>query len=57
MLQQLTKAKVEEASFGRAAKLIAIYLKTTIVLSGAENTTLGRVIHPPIDSILLKAMR
>jgi hypothetical protein len=42
------------ASFGRAAKLIAIYLKTMIILDGNIETECVRVIHPPIDGILLR---
>lgn len=39
-------------SFGRAAKLIAVYLKSMVVLARPE-TSLARVAHPPIDAILL----
>jgi hypothetical protein len=41
------------AAFGRAAKLIAIYLKSMIILNNA-GTNRTRVIHPPIDGILLR---
>ena len=44
------------ATFGRAAKLIAIYLKSMVVLAGRHETPLGRTLHPPIDSILLTAL-
>lgn len=41
-------------SYGRAAKLVGIYLKVMIVLSAEGNTWLANVAHPPIDSDLLK---
>jgi hypothetical protein len=42
------------ASFGRAAKLIAIYLKSMVILDGSIPTECARIIHPPIDGILLR---
>jgi hypothetical protein len=41
-------------AYGRAAKLIAIYLKSMVILGPGLNSALARAIHPPIDSILLK---
>src|SRR5271166_2576045 len=49
----LKNAGVDNVTFGRAAKLIAIYLKSAVVLAGKDRTCLGKVAHPPIDSILL----
>ncbi len=46
----------DNATFGRAAKLVAVYLKSMVVLAGRHETPLGRVLHPPIDSILLRAL-
>jgi hypothetical protein len=43
-----------EITYGRAAKLIAIYLKATVILGGGADTPVARTIHPPIDNILLK---
>jgi hypothetical protein len=40
-------------SYGRAAKIIAIYVKTAHILVD-HSSALSRVAHPPIDSILLK---
>jgi hypothetical protein len=40
-------------SYGRAAKIIAVYLKTTVVMAGGE---LAEVVHPPIDGQLLEAL-
>ena len=42
------------ASFGRAAKLIAVYLKSMVVLGPAGDSDLARIAHPPVDSILLR---
>jgi hypothetical protein len=46
----------ESATFGRSAKLIAIYLKTLAVCGGRESTLLARVAHPPIDRVLLRRL-
>lgn len=43
-------------SYGRAAKIIAIYLKTSVILPAAGNTKKCFVIHPLIDAILLKSL-
>ena len=40
------------ASYGRAAKLVNIYLKSMVVLRDLSGKS-ADVIHPPIDSILL----
>lgn len=40
-------------SYGRAAKIIAIYLKTSYVLANSAEAEKCFVIHPPIDRILL----
>ena len=42
------------ASFGRAAKLVAIYLKSMVILNGDNEAECARFIHPPIDGILLR---
>lgn len=41
-------------SYGQAAKIISIYLKTSVVLTSKGEAAICDVIHPPIDSILLK---
>jgi hypothetical protein len=43
-----------ECSFGRAAKIIAIYLKTALLLPKGPGAKECLVIHPPIDRILLQ---
>lgn len=52
----LDDRKIRDASYGRAAKLVAVYLKATIILGDACNTPLGHNAHPPIDRILLHAL-
>lgn len=41
------------ASYGRAAKIVAIYMKTAIVIRYSGQGLLASVAHPPIDRILL----
>lgn len=43
----------EKTSYGRAAKIIAIYIKTAIVIRDSGMSNLARIAHPPIDRILL----
>lgn len=50
----LETAGVQESTFGRAAKLIAIYVKSFVVLGNGTETALARVAYPPIDNILLE---
>ncbi len=40
-------------SYGRASKIIAIYLKTSVILLNHGQGNKSQVIHPPIDRILL----
>ena len=40
-------------SYGRASKIIAIYLKTSVILPNHGQGNKSQVIHPPIDRILL----
>ncbi len=44
-------------SHGVAAKLINIYLKSRFTLGGHEKHPNGAALHPPIDSLLLKAVK
>jgi len=43
-------------TYGRAAKVVAIYLKVMVVAGPAPDSRLACVAHPPIDEILLKAL-
>jgi hypothetical protein len=40
-------------SYGRAAKIIAVYLKTAVIIPNRGVGHLSEVAHPPIDRILL----
>lgn len=40
-------------TYGRAAKIVAIYIKTTVVLRDNGTSPLANKAHPPIDKILL----
>lgn len=48
------KLKQHKPAFGRAAKVIAIYFKTAIVIPERGEGELINKIYPPIDSILLE---
>lgn len=49
------KKKGITTSYGRAAKIIAIYLKTSVIIGNNMNPDLNNFIHPPIDSMILKS--
>lgn len=42
-----------KATYGRAAKIIAIYIKTIAVVRDSGKSNLAKIAHPPIDRILL----
>ncbi|MEQ1774292.1 MAG: hypothetical protein ABL891_10970 [Burkholderiales bacterium] len=50
----LSNRDIANATFGRAAKLIAVYLKAMVVVGAESQSSLAAVIHPPIDRILLQ---
>jgi hypothetical protein len=52
----LTNAGVPNSTFGRAAKLLEVYLKSAVFLGPGSRTALAHFAHPPIDSILLKGV-
>ena len=56
ILEHLRGAGVPDPRFGRAAKLVAVYLKAMIVVGPHTDQPLARVAHPPIDRILLKGL-
>ena len=43
-------------TYGRASKVISIYLKTAIIIPNSGKGKAAEVIHAPIDSILLKEL-
>lgn len=47
---------IKDATFGRAAKLVAVYIKTMIVIGPNFDSQFAKVAYPPIDGILLKAL-
>ena len=50
----LEEKGLPNVSYGRAAKLVAVYLKSMIVLGPDGESSLGSAAHPPIDRILLQ---
>ena len=52
----LEEGGVSNVTFGRAAKLIAVYLKTVAVLGPGFRTAFASIAHPPIDAILLRKL-
>lgn len=53
IIEEIEKKGIK-TSYGRAAKIIAIYLKTAVIIKNSGQGNLAKVIHPPIDNILLK---
>lgn len=51
--ENIDKSKV---TFGRAAKIVNIYIKTAIVIP-TPNSPLSHIAHPPIDRILLMGLQ
>lgn len=54
IVEFLEERGVQNATFGRAAKLVAIYLKAMVVTGPHAETNLAAVAHPPIDRLLLQ---
>jgi ribosomal protein L33 len=52
IIRYLTNKNIK-TTYGRAAKIVAIYIKTAIVIPNSGNRTLAKIAHPPIDNILL----
>ena len=50
----LSNRGIANATFGRAAKLIAVYLKAMVVVGAESQSSLAAVAHPPIDRVLLQ---
>jgi len=46
-----------EAAYGRVSKIIAIYLKTSVVINSDPSAEHLQFIHPPIDRTILKIFR
>ncbi len=56
MITFAEKEGLPNITYGRAAKLIAIYLKNMIINGPDSKTIFADLIHPPIDRILLKEL-
>ena len=54
LMAALAVATGRPVSYGRAAKIIVIYLKTAVVIASGGVDLRSAVIHPPIDGILLR---
>jgi hypothetical protein len=52
LIEQLANLGIP-TSYGRAAKIIGVYLKTSIVIRANGESQLAKIIHPPIDNTLL----
>ena len=52
----LSSWRIKNVAFGRAAKLVAVYLKTLVLMGGDWDTPLAGSMHPPVDRILLQAL-
>jgi hypothetical protein len=56
IIQRVSSTTGKKSSFGLAAKAVAIYLKSMVVLGPDSNTSFASVVHPPIDRNLLQAL-
>ena len=52
----LTQRGIANVTYGRAAKLVAVYLKATVIMGDGCDSSFGRNLHPPIDRILLRGL-
>jgi len=53
ILQTWENKNVKGSSYGRAAKLIAVYIKSMTIVR-KEQSSLSEVAHPPIDRMILQ---
>lgn len=53
IVANLKKARVKNVTWGRAAKLVAVYLKSMVILGAGSNSPLAHFAYPPVDHILL----
>ncbi|WP_343669085.1 hypothetical protein [Chitinophaga sp.] len=56
IIDTLENKNIQNASYGRASKIIAVYLKTALVLCNNAACQKSEVIHPPLDRILLQKL-
>ena len=50
----LNSREIAKVTYGRAAKLVGVYVKSMVIIGPNANSSLASVAHPPIDRILLK---
>ena len=55
--QTITGHPPKNPSYGRAAKAVALYLKTSIGMQARGSHSAQRYLHPPIDQVLSMGMR
>ena len=53
---RLARRGIAKATYGRAAKLVSVYLKAIVIMGSSCDSPLGRNLHPPIDRILLRGL-
>lgn len=53
IIEAFEELSVSNVTYGKAAKIIAIYLKTAVIIPMSGQGDISRFIHPPIDRILL----
>lgn len=53
IIERLDGQGIANVSYGRVAKLIAVYLKTMVVVGPHATSSLASVAYPPVDRILL----
>ncbi len=54
LMKSLVDENVQNVTYGRMAKFVAIYLKVVAVIGSDPEGPLSQVAHPPIDRILLQ---
>jgi hypothetical protein len=52
----LNRRGIANVTYGRAAKLVAVYLKAMVIMGDLVDTPFGRSAHPPIDRLLLQKL-
>lgn len=56
IVASLNARAIQNVTYGRAAKLLAVYLKSMVIVGGSAYSPIARCIHPPIDRRLLQAL-
>lgn len=57
IVEYANQNQIHGINYGRAQKLVNIYLKTKLVCGGYESHPKVSQLHPPLDSELLKGLR